>query len=314
MQTRRQFITSTIGAAATVMLAGVSAKASGQEASITTAQMRAAGRLAKLTIEPLRSGVSLISGSGGNVLVLPGSDGKLVVDSGLATSKAHMIEALQSISSDSLRYLINTHWHFDHTDGNAWMHAAGATIYAHQKTLSRMQHKQFIPEFEGVYPPSPTAALPTITFEQTKTMTVNGHEIILTRYTPAHTDTDISVWLPDVDVLHAGDSFFSRFYPFIDYHSGGNIDGMIAACGETLALIGPSTIIVGGHGPWGRQNDLVAFQQMLIEVRGRVARLKQSGASAQEVVARKPSSSFDSQWGNGFVSPDLFTLLVYRGV
>ncbi len=314
MQTRRHFITSTIGTAATIMLAGVATEAFAQKAGITTAQMRASGRLAKLTIQPLRNRVSVISGSGGNVLVLPGTDGKLVVDSGFATSKVHMSTALQSISPDPLRYLINTHWHFDHTDGNAWMHAAGATIVAHEKTLTRMQHVQFIPEFDGVYPPSPSAALPTVTFDRSRSMKVNAHDILLTRYTPAHTDTDISVFFPDADVLHAGDSFFSRFYPFIDYTSGGNIDGMIAACSETLALIGPSTIVVGGHGPVGSRNDLISFRQMLMEVRGRVATLKQTGASEIEVVARKPSASFDGQWGSGFISPDLFIALLYRGV
>jgi glyoxylase-like metal-dependent hydrolase (beta-lactamase superfamily II) len=314
MQTRRNFITSTIGTAASLMIPGSAADAMAQEAKITTAQMRAAGRLAKLAVEPLRNDVFLISGSGGNILTLPGPDGKFIVDSGLATSRVHMSRALQSISPDPLRILVNTHWHFDHTDGNAWMHAAGATIYAHEKTLARMKQKQTIPEFEGVYPPSPSAALPAVTFEHAKTMRANGHEIALARYTPAHTETDISVFFADADVLHAGDTFFGSFYPFIDYNSGGNIDGMIAACRETLALIGQSTIVVGGHGPACRRTDVIAFEQMLIEVRGKVAMLKQSGALAKEVVARKPSASFDDQWGNGFVSPDLFTFLVYRGV
>lgn len=314
MQTGRSSITPTVAAAATMMSTGAASASASPKANITTGQMRSAGRLAELTIELLRSNVSLVSGSGGNVLVLPGTDGTLVIDSGLATSKLRMSKALQSMSPDPLRFLINTHWHFDHTDGNAWMHAAGATIFAHENTLTRMQHRQFIPEFEGVYPPSPFAALPTITFEQTRTMKVNGQEITLTRYTPAHTDSDISVFLPDADVLHAGDTFFSRFYPFIDYHSGGNIDGMIAACQETLALVGPSTIVLGGHGPAGTHNDVKAFEQMLVEMRGRVATLKRSGASAEEVVARKPSASFDDKWGTGFVSPELFTWLVYRGV
>jgi glyoxylase-like metal-dependent hydrolase (beta-lactamase superfamily II) len=297
-----------------MMLTSVAKEASAQEANVTTAQMRGGGRLAKLTIQPLRKNVSLISGSGGNVLVLPGEDGKLVVDSGLATSRMQMSRALQSLSADPLRVLINTHWHFDHTDGNEWMHAVGATIFAHEKTLTRMQHRQFIPEFEGVYPPSPAGALPTVTFQRSRTLNTNRHEIALTRYTPAHTETDISVFFADADVLHAGDSFFSRFYPFIDYNSGGSIDGMITACRETLARIGPSTILVGGHGPAGGRNDLVAFEQMLVEVRGRVATLKQTGASAQEAIARKPTAPFDEKWGNGFVSPELFTWLVYRGV
>jgi glyoxylase-like metal-dependent hydrolase (beta-lactamase superfamily II) len=177
-----------------------------------------------------------------------------------------------------------------------------------------MQHQQSITEFEGIYPPSPSGALPTVTFERTKTFKANGHEIVLTRYTPAHTETDISVFFADADVLHAGDSFFSQFYPFIDYNSGGSIDGMIAACRETLAIIGPSTIVVGGHGPIGTYSDLVSFLRMLVELRGEVAALKHSGASAKEVIAQRPTAPFDQVWGNGFVSPDLFTWLVYRGV
>jgi glyoxylase-like metal-dependent hydrolase (beta-lactamase superfamily II) len=146
------------------------------------------------------------------------------------------------------------------------------------------------------------------------TFKANGHEIVLTRYTPAHTETDISVFFADADVLHAGDSFFSQFYPFIDYNSGGSIDGMIAACRETLGLIGPSTMVVGGHGRVGTCSDLASFLQMLVELRGRVAALKDSGASAREVIRQRPTAPFDLVWGNGFVSPDLFTWLVYRGV
>ena len=314
MRTRRGFIRSTLETTAALLVAGSNRGAIAQKASVTTAQMRAGGRLAKLTTQPLRRGVCLVAGSGGNILVVPGRDGQLVVDSGLATSKMQIVKAFQSISSDPLRILINTHWHFDHTDGNEWMHAAGATIVAHARTLTRLQHKQVIPEFEGVYPPSPSGAQPTVTFELTRTIRANGQDIKLTRYTPAHTDTDISVFLPDANVLHAGDTFFSRFYPFIDYHSGGSIDGMITAFRETLAMIDTSTILVGGHGPMGMRSDLEAFGEMLVEARGRIAELKNSGASAAEVAARKPTAAFDGKWGNGFVSPELFTWLVYRGV
>jgi glyoxylase-like metal-dependent hydrolase (beta-lactamase superfamily II) len=194
------------------------------------------------------------------------------------------------------------------------MHEEGATIVAHEKTLHRMQNQQVIPEFEGIYPPSPLGALPTVTFEQTKTLKFNGHEIVLTRYTPAHTETDISVFFADANVLHAGDSFFGQFYPFIDYNSGGSIDGMIAACRESLGLINPSTIVVGGHGRVGTYSDLVSFLQMLVESRDKIAGLKHSGASAKEVIDQKPTAPCDQVWGNGFVSPDLFTWLVYRGV
>ena len=120
--------------------------------------------------------------------------------------------------------------------------------------------------------------------------------------------------LADANVLHAGDTFFSRFYPFIDYNSGGSIDGMIAACRESLRLITHSTIVVGGHGPAGTHSDLVSFEQMLVEIRESVAMRKQSGASSEEVLSSKPTKPFDEEWGDGFVSPDLFTWLIYRGV
>jgi len=296
------------------MLADATVDLAAQEAGLTTAQMRMGGKVAKLSIQPLRNNVSLISGSGGNVLVLSGPDGKLVVDSGLATSRPQMSRALGSISARPLKVLINTHWHFDHTDGNEWMHAAGAEIFAHAKTLTRMQHKQFIPEFEGVFPPSPQAALPTVTFESSKTLESNGQKISLARYTPAHTDTDISVFLADVDVLHTGDAFFCGLYPFIDYTSGGSIDGMIAACRENLTIAGPSTIVVCGHGPVGTCKDIREFEEMLLDVRNRVAALKKAGVSLQEAMARRPTAPYDKKWAGGFISPDLFTSLVYRGV
>jgi glyoxylase-like metal-dependent hydrolase (beta-lactamase superfamily II) len=315
MQSRRNFIKSGLGAAAvTFIVSDATPRAAAQEAGLTTAQMRQSGKTAKLSIQRLRDNVSVISGSGGNVLVLTGPDGQLAVDSGFATSQVQMSQALKAISAQPLRFLVSTHWHFDHTDGNEWMHAAGARIIGHAKTLERMQHTQFIPEFKGVFPPSPAGALPTLTFEHTKTVQANGQQIFLSRYTPAHTDTDISVYLPQADVLHTGDTFFNGLYPFIDYNSGGSIDGMIAACRENLAIAGPSTIVVCGHGAAASRADVLALSEMLIDVHNTVAKWKEAGASAQEVIALKPTARYDKKWGSGFISPELFTSLVYRGV
>jgi glyoxylase-like metal-dependent hydrolase (beta-lactamase superfamily II) len=263
--------------------------------------MRLGGKTAKLSVLPLRKNVFVISGSGGNVLVLATPGEKLVVDSGLGTSQLQISKALESISAKPMKHLINTHWHFDHTDGNEWMHAEGAKIIALSKTLQRMQHTQRIPEFEGVFPPSPSGALPTTIFEHTKVLTIGGNTIHLARYTPAHTDTDISVYLAEADVLHTGDAFFNGLYPFIDYNSGGSIDGMIAACRENLALAGSSTMIVCGHGSAGRRGEILASQEMLVEVRGRVARLKKAGSTVREVMAQKPTASYDKKWGGGFM-------------
>jgi glyoxylase-like metal-dependent hydrolase (beta-lactamase superfamily II) len=296
------------------MFDGFALDAFGQEANVTTAQLRAGGAKAQLSVKLLRRNVSMVSGSGGNVLVLKGKDGKLAVDSGFATSKVQMEKAFAGISDDPLKLLVSTHWHFDHTDGNEWMHAAGATIVSHSRTLDRMSHRQVIPEFEGIYPPSPRGALPTVLFEHTKVLQVNGDELRLARHTPAHTDSDISVYFTGADVLHTGDTWFNGIYPFIDYNTGGSIDGLIAASKENLEIAEKSTIVVPGHGASGDWDDLAAFHQMLVDMRASIATMKKSGASAKEVLARKPTIPYDKVWGGGFISPDLFTWLVYRGV
>jgi glyoxylase-like metal-dependent hydrolase (beta-lactamase superfamily II) len=314
MRSRREFIGSAVGTAAVCLFDGIAFDAFAQEASLTTAQMRASGAQAKLSVKPLRKSVSMVSGSGGNVLVLSGKEGKLAVDSGFATSKAQMEQTFSGISDEPLKLLVNTHWHFDHTDGNEWMHATGATIISHSQTLDRMSHRQVIPEFEGIYPPSPRGALPTVTFEHSKVLQVNGDELRLARHTPAHTDSDISVYFTGADILHTGDTWFNGIYPFIDYNTGGSIDGMIAASKENLEIAGRSTIVVPGHGASGGRDDLASFHRMLVEMRSLIASLKRSGASAQEVIARKPTTPYDKVWGGGFISPDLFTSLVYRGV
>lgn len=314
MQSRRSLLRSAVGTAAALMFGGFSFDAFGQEASLTTAQMRAGGAKAQLSVKPLRRNVSMVSGSGGNVLVLPGKEGKLVVDSGFATSRVQMEQAFAGISEDPLKLLVSTHWHFDHTDGNEWMHAAGATIISHSQTLDRMSHRQVIPEFEGIYPPSPRGALPTVTFEHTKVLQVNGDALRLARHTPAHTDSDISAYFTGADVLHTGDTWFNGIYPFIDYNTGGSIDGLIAASKENLEIAGRSTIVVPGHGSFGDRDDLAAFHQMLLDMRASIATMKQSGASVKEVLARRPTKPYDKMWGSGFISPDLFTSLVYRGV
>jgi glyoxylase-like metal-dependent hydrolase (beta-lactamase superfamily II) len=178
--------------------------------------------------------------------VLAGQDGKILIDSGFATSKPQISEAVNHLSNDPIRHLINTHWHFDHTDGNQWVHEAGATIIGHEKTRNRLSARQEIPEFHGIFPPSPAGARPAIVFSGEKTLQLNGEELRLQYYGAAHTDSDISVRFVRANVLHTGDTWFNGTYPFIDYHNGGSLDGMIAASGQNLRLADNQTIIV----PW----------------------------------------------------------------
>jgi glyoxylase-like metal-dependent hydrolase (beta-lactamase superfamily II) len=314
LMSRRAFVRGIAGTAVLSALPTQSVTRYTQKASITAAQMRAGGAAAKIVTIPVRNNVRALMGSGGNILVLPGPDGKISVDTGFATSRTQITEALAAISPEPLRHVIDTHWHFDHTDGNEWMHEVGATIIAQEKVRERMSSRQTIPAFDAVLSPSPAAALPTILFPQTHKVALNGEVIQLRRLTPAHTDTDISVFFTYANVLHTGDTFFNGYYPFIDYNSGGSIDGLLAASRENLSLADEKTVVVPGHGELGSRKDLLNFDEMIVTIHDRVKELKKSGRSLEEVVAAKPTAKFDAKWAGGFISPSFVTELFFVGV
>ncbi len=309
--TRRSFLqTTSLAAAATWLGAG---NLFGQ-ATDAVSQMRAGGATAKITVVPARRNVSVLMGSGGNIAVLPGKDGKLLVDSGFSTSQKQITEALNGLGADPLKHLIDTHWHFDHTDGNQWMHAAGATIIAHENTKKRLSTPQVIAAFNASFPAAPAGAIPSIVFSSTDSLHSNGETIEMVRYAPAHTDTDISVHFVEAEVLHVGDTWFNGFYPFIDYSSGGNIDGMIKATASNLDKTTAKTIIIPGHGPVGDKAQLAEYHEMLTGVREKVGGIKRSGKTVDEAVSEKPTAAYDAKWGGGLVNGDNFTRLVYQGV
>jgi len=255
----------------------------------------------------------LLQGVGGNMVLQTGQDGNILIDSNFATAVPKIRETIASVSHDAPDALINTHWHYDHTDGNEGLHAAGFTIFAHSNTRTRMSTAQAIPFFHLVMPASPMGALPSITFDDSMHAWHNGDSLDLVHFDPAHTDSDIYIHFHNADVLHVGDTWFNGMYPFIDEATSGTIDGMIHASQKTLAVAGTNTKIVPGHGPVGSKADLQNFHDMLSSVRDKVAALKASGASEQEVIAKKPTAEFDAVWSKGFfVNGDVFAGLVFR--
>jgi cyclase len=275
------------------------------------AKLRASGATAVLKTERLRDLVYVITGSGGNVAVLAGPDGKVMVDSGFGTSEKQFRAELAAIGSDPLKLLINTHWHFDHTDGNEWLHRAGATVMAHENTRLRLSTPQDIAAFHLYFDPSPPGALPQQTFLDQSKLYVNGETIALEHYRPAHTDSDIFIHFQHANVLHAGDTFFSGFYPMIDASSGGSISGMIAAADHTLSLVDTTTKIIPGHGLISDRQSLQEYRDMMAEVQSRVGKLKQQGRKLEEVAAARPTADLDAKWGKGTITPDFFVTLVY---
>jgi glyoxylase-like metal-dependent hydrolase (beta-lactamase superfamily II) len=268
----------------------------------------------KITVQPLRGNISVLLGSGGNIAVLPGPDGKLLVDAGIAVSQGKITDALAGISSDPITRLVNTHWHFDHTDGNRWLHDAGAEIIAHETTRKRLLVRRRVQGWRFTFPSAPKGALPTVTFKKDLVLDVNGARIVLNYYEPAHTDCDIAVHFTEADVIHVGDTWWNGIYPFIDYSSGGSIDGSIEAAEANVARVTENTIVIPGHGAVGNKADLVEFRDMLVAIRDKVAALKETGKSLEQTVAAKPTSEFDDKWGRFVVTPAAFTELVYQGV
>jgi glyoxylase-like metal-dependent hydrolase (beta-lactamase superfamily II) len=267
-----------------------------------------------VTVQKLRGNVSVLLGAGGNIAVLPGRDGKLLIDAGFAGARPKITAALASISSDPIKHLINTHWHFDHTDGNEWLHSAGAAILAHANTRKHLSTTTRVEGWNFTFPPSPAGAIPAEVFDDERTVELNGTTIALKHYAPAHTDSDISVHFTDADVFHVGDTFWNGYYPFIDYSTGGSIDGMIRATEANLAKVTDSMIVIPGHGDVSDKSQLAFYRDLLVGTREKVAALKRQGKSLDEIVAAKPTAATDAKWGNGFRSPKDFIGDVFQGV
>jgi glyoxylase-like metal-dependent hydrolase (beta-lactamase superfamily II) len=269
---------------------------------------------ATITTHPLRRNISVLEGSGGNIAVLTGKDGKLLVDSGFTVSKARIVEALNRLSPDPIAQLLNTHWHTDHTDGNAWVHDAGARITAHLNTKKHLSTSTRVQGWEWTFPPAPSGAIPTVVFDDDHRLQHNNTNIRLKYYGPAHTDSDVSVIFEEADVIHVGDTWWNGIYPFIDYSTGGSIDGMIRASEQNLRTITDKMIVVPGHGPIGKKAGLMEFRDMLVTIRNNVATLKKQGKTVSETIAAKPTAEYDAKYGQFLITPAFFTTLVYSGV
>jgi glyoxylase-like metal-dependent hydrolase (beta-lactamase superfamily II) len=278
-------------------------------------QGRAAAQTAPITMAKLYDNVYLLRNDvGGNMVLQTGPEGNILIDSSFSTAAAKIREAIAGVSRDVPDALINTHWHYDHTDGNEALHAAGFTIFAHRKTRERMAVAQPIPFFQLVMPASPAAALPSITFDEAMHAWHNGDTLDLVHFDPAHTDTDIYIHFHKANVLHVGDIWFNNRFPFIDEATGGTIGGMIKGAERALAVADRDTKIIPGHGPLGSKPELKKYRDMLSVVRDKVAALKSAGLSQEQAIAKKPTSEFDANWGKGFMNGDAFTGIVYRTV
>ncbi len=251
----------------------------------------------------LGSGLAMLVGRGGNLGVSTGPDGVVLVDDQFAPLTGKILAAVAALDARPVRFVLNTHWHSDHTGGNENLAGHGALIVAHDNVRQRMASEQFIADFGRRVPPSPAAALPVVTFDSSVTFHLNGQTVRAIHVDPAHTDGDAFVHFAPANVIHTGDLYFAGQYPYFDLSSGGSFDGLIAAADRMLSLADGETKIIPGHGPLSNRAELAEWRVMLVEVRARVQAAIDAGQSLAEIRASRPTREWDARYGGGFVKP-----------
>jgi len=260
---------------------------------------------------PVAKGVYMLVGSGGNIGLSVGQDGAFLIDDQYAPLTDKILKAISAVTDKPVRFLVNTHWHFDHTGGNENIGKGGTIIVAHDNVRKRLAKGQFMKVFNANIPPSPPKALPVITFADSVTFHWNDETLEVVHARSAHTDGDAVIYFKSTNVVHVGDLFFNGIYPFIDAESGGSMEGVIAGVEEVLGRIDDNTKVIPGHGPLGNKTDLKAYRDMLATVHESMTKLIKAGKNIDEIIAAKPTADFDAKWGGGFLKPDQWVRIVY---
>ncbi|MFQ5535524.1 MAG: MBL fold metallo-hydrolase [Sphingomonadales bacterium] len=266
----------------------------------------------KIRTIDVADGIYMLMGRGGNIGVSAGEDGVYLIDDQFAPLTNKIRAAVADISDKPVRFVLNTHWHWDHTGGNENFGNAGSVIIAHDNVYKRMSVDQFVKAFDRQIPAAPAAALPVITFDDTVTLHLNGVTTRAVHVPHAHTDGDSIIHFKEANVLHMGDTYFSGMYPFIDVQSGGSIDGMIAAVEVGLSLADDNTRIIPGHGPLSNKRELAEYRDMLKAARDRIASAVENGVAIDKLTASRPLADLDEKWGGGFFKADRFVAIVYQ--
>ncbi len=262
-----------------------------------------------ITTEQVTDNIYMLQGAGGNIAILTGEDGTLMVDDQFAPLSEKIMAAIKDISDNSVHYLLNTHWHGDHTGGNENFANAGATIIAHDNVRKRLSTENVRP-FGRTTPASPEAAWPQLTFNDEMHIHYNNENIHLIHNHNAHTDGDAFVYFSDSNVLHMGDCFFKDRFPYIDRDMGGSPDGYIKAVSQAILITDTDTKIIPGHGALASKEDLLNYYNMLITMRDRVKKSINDGQSMEEALAANLTEGYES-WGTGFINDEAIVKVLY---
>jgi len=263
-------------------------------------------------LDSLGKNVSLLSGIGGNIAFLTSSDGLLMIDSGLPETNGPLMDNAKS-AAPKIAILINTHWHYDHTGGNTIVGKSGAKLIAHVNVKKRLSSKQTIAFFKRDFDALPAEGQPAETFEDKGKLTFAGEKLQYTHMPPAHTDGDTVIHFQNANVLHCGDLYFNGGYPFIDYSSGGSIEGMISNSARLLKMVDGTTKIIPGHGPLSNKTELAEYHEVMSGVNEAVSKQIKEGKPVDQIIAAKPLAKWDAKWGTGFMKSDVLISLLYQG-
>ncbi|HKG46691.1 MAG TPA: MBL fold metallo-hydrolase [Pyrinomonadaceae bacterium] len=256
--------------------------------------------------------VYMLQGAGGNIGVSVGDDGILIVDDQYAPLADKIKAALKGIADKKLRFVLNTHWHGDHTGGNA-VFGPEAPVIAHDNVRKRMSTEQRSKVFNSTTPPSPKEALPIITFNQSLTVHFNGEEIRAIHFPQGHTDGDSVIFFTSSNVVHLGDDFFAGRFPFVDLESGGSVEGLIRNIGEIIEKIPAGAKLIPGHGPLSTIDDLKTYHRMLQQTTEIVRQKITAGKTLDQMKSEGLPAEW-APWGTGFIKTDLWVETIYRSL
>lgn len=267
----------------------------------------------QMKIEPVRGNIYALYGSGGNIGVSVGDDGVFLIDDQYAPLTDKVMAAIATLSDQPVRFLINTHYHGDHTGGNENVGKGGTTIVAHDKLRARLEVRPL--DHSGGWTEDGAAyGLPIITFNDQMSFHLNGDEARAIHFPDAHTDGDSLIHFKGANVIHMGDLMFSGLYPYIDVDAGGNVDGVLAAYTVAIEMSDDDTKIIPGHGPLSDKAGMIENRAMIQAVRDRVAALIADGKSLDEVLAAAPSAEFDAAYTWSFIDPAKMVTSVFRSL
>lgn len=258
--------------------------------------------------------IYMITGEGGNIGLFFGEEGTFLIDDQFAPLTEKILEAIKSVGGDYPKFLINTHYHGDHTGGNENLGKGGTLIFSHDNVRDRLSTGSFLEEFNMKQAVVAKEGLPVVTFSEDISFHLNGDTVRALHVPHSHTDGDSFIYFNAANVIHAGDIFFNGFYPFIDVNHGGSLKGMIKAVDKILSLADDNTKIIPGHGPLADKAQLASYRQMLGIAYERLRKLKAEGKTAQEAVAAKPLADLEPTWGDGMFTSDRWIVVIYSGV